>query len=225
MVMASALSVLVYGVMLATDGEMASTSQKVGRLAVLAPAMGGLAALLAKAQAGLRGETRALAALGVHPSRACLGALMALGLVGLVGAVVIGLGAGDISGLFPRLPGGVWLPWGDGGWAMAEAGVKISSTGEPMLTGADDLPPAIGPCRAAVAACIVSTTAALTDWVREPLGSWERIAAVTVAGLGTIVLFHAVAAERLPAWSLGVAPVPLVVHAWARRGWRILQKR
>lgn len=216
-VMAGALCTLAFCVMLATDGAMTTTSDKVGRLAVMAPLLGSIGALLANAQAKSRGETRALAALGVHPSRACLGALLGAGLIGLAGAAALAAGAGHLDGLFPRLDSAQWVPLPNGEWALAEAGIRIAADGEPRFHGAASPSIPWDAPRAPVVLSIVWMTLALVDWVREEIGGWERLGAMLLAGGAAIAVFHLVAAGKLSGWGLLAIPIPLLAHAWLRR--------
>lgn len=218
--MAVTLAVLAYGVMLATDGALTTAGQKLGRLAVLAPGLGALGALLAATQSSMRGETRALEALGVHPSRACLGALAGLGLTGGVGVLILWTRAGDATGLFPRLQLESWSRLGDGSWRLAEAGFQVSPEGEPSLLPAIASTVQADVPHAAVVLSVAWMTVVLVDWVRDELGAVERLVAALVSGAVAIGVFHGVAARELPPWGLMVAPVPLILHAWTRRAFR-----
>ena len=215
--MAATLAVLAYGVMLATDGGLTTSAQKVGRLAVLAPLLGALGVLLADTQSRMRGEARALAALGVHPSRARLGALLALSVMGGAGALALWTGVGDVSSLFPRLQSESWSQLADGSWKLAEAGIRVSKGGEPSLLPAVEGSMEVEIPRLTVALNVAWMTVVLVDWVRDELGAGERLAVALVAGGGAIALFHTVAARILSPWVLLAAPLPLFLHAWMRR--------
>ncbi len=218
------LGVLVFAVMIATDGAMTTTLEKLGRLCVLAPLIGALGALAANAQASLRGEVRALAALGVPPSRAFRGSLLAVLVLGALGALVLALELADVEGLLPRLEGPAWIPEPDASYSSPEAGVVVESTGTPRLTknlvSHDD----VSESRWPIVMTVLWMTLVLADWVREEAGGVERLLTVLAAGTLTIVLFHLVASERTSSWALMMAPVPLLLHVWVRRGWRWAQQ-
>ena len=103
--MAGALCALTYGVMLASDGMLTSASEKLGRLAMLAPLLGGIGALLANAQARVRGETRALAALDTPAARELLIATLDDADRDLRACAVYGLGELQAEEAVPGLMG------------------------------------------------------------------------------------------------------------------------
>jgi hypothetical protein len=219
------LGILVLAVMIATDGAMTTSSEKLGRLCVLAPLIGALGALAANAQASLRGEVRALAAVGVPPSRAFRGGLLAVLVLGALGSLVLALNLADVDGLLPRLEGAAWTPEPDGSYWSAEAGVVVDPSGTPRLTKTLVSHEGVSKDRWPIVISVLWMTLVLADWVREEAGGLERLLIVLAGGGLTIVLFHLVASERTSSWVLMLAPVPLLLQVWARRGWRRAQEK
>jgi hypothetical protein len=211
------LMALVLGVMSATDGAMTSFSEKVGRLCVLAPLIGAVGMLIGNTQAVLRGEVRALAAIGVSPHRAARGGVLSILLVGAVGAILLTTQFADIHGLLPHLDSMTWTWQPDGSYRALQSGVEVSSTGIPHLHAAHHPVHIPKQNRWPIAVTVVWMTVILADWARENLSNGQRLVAVFSGSGLSIVLFHLVASERFSAWLLTLAPLPLLIQVWAHR--------
>ncbi|PIE06244.1 MAG: hypothetical protein CSA75_00555 [Sorangium cellulosum] len=215
--MGGMLCTLSYGIMAATGGEMSSLGERLGQLFVICPLLGAVGALLANSQARRRGESLALAASGVHPSRACAGALAGVVMIGMAGATMLWAGVGELDGLFPRVEHTqwTWLP-SQGQWEMEGGGVRVNAEGLTLRQGARPRAPWIVP-REPVGATVAWMTLVLVDWVREEIGGWQRLALAVLSGGIGIAAFHLVGANQVCSWMLLVIPLPLLIQAWTQR--------
>src|SRR5262245_29692639 len=129
--LALALAMLIFIVMIGTDDAASTFAGRVGRLAALVSLAGGGGAFIANEQARSRGEMRALAAAGVPPVKASLGAIVGGAVVGALGPVLALARGVDLSPLFPRVApsGKTWVPSGDE-WLDATRGVVVRASGE-----------------------------------------------------------------------------------------------
>lgn len=224
LVLGLTFGILVFAVMVATDGATTTFSEKLGRLCVLSPLIGALGSLASNAQAYLRGEVRALAAVGVAPSRVVRGGVLAVLVLGGLGAVVLALNLADVDGLLPRLEGVTWIAQLDGSYTSEEGGVVVDATGSPRLTDGGVSTGEVSRDRWAISMSVLWMAVVLADWVREEAGGLERLLTVVAGGVLTIVLFHLVASGRTSSWSLMLAPLPVLLQVWLRRGWRQVQR-
>lgn len=212
-VVALAVALLVIA---ATD-EGAAWPLRLGMLSAIAPVAGALGALAVVRLAAARGEIRALAAIGVDPMRAALGAATGGAIVGALGPVMAALGAGDLGALFPR--SGIARTWiaDAGGMREPTLGVLVHADGSIAL---------VPPSRAADTALHASampialaTLAALAIvaplWIiaAEGTSPWRRAGVLGVTVVLAIGAFQAVAAGRAPPWILLVAPFVLFLDA------------
>jgi hypothetical protein len=220
LVLGSTLCLLVLGVMVATDGAQTAPAAKLGQLFTLTPLLAALGALIAHSQATARGETRALASLGVSPLRAGMGASIAVALLGLSGAAALALGIGDIDGLLPRLDGPSWIQQPGGAWASADLAVRVDAAGTPSLHEGTTSRVVSQAPTGPIVASVVWMTLVLADWTTERAGGWARVVATLAGGWVAVVLFHLVAAERISAWALLAVPLPLLAQTWGLRARR-----
>src|SRR5690242_20944505 len=95
------LGFVALAVMVATDETASTFAGRAGRFAAVAPLVGAGATFLSAQQARLRGETRALEAVGAMPLRATLGLLLGGVAVGALGPLLASLPAVDLGTLFP----------------------------------------------------------------------------------------------------------------------------
>lgn len=212
--LAAALALLVVA---ATD-EGGPWRLRLGMLAALAPAAGALGTLAAVRLASLRGEMRALAAIGADPLRAAAGAAGAGALVGAIGPALLALGIGDVAALFPRVAASRrWIADGDG---LREIGLGIRVGPGGALT--------LGPAGAEIAAPPGALSASLSLgaaaiaaplWIAATEGrsARRRAAPAAIAVVATIAAFQGIAAGRLPAVALGLGPLVLLIDAAASR--------
>jgi hypothetical protein len=220
LVLGSTLCLLVWGVMAATDGAQTAPAAKLGQLFTLTPLLAALGALIADSQAQARGETRALASLGVSPSRAGLGASIAVALLGLSGAAALALGWGDIDGLLPRLDGTSWIHQPGGAWGSADLAIRVDAAGEPSLHEVGAIRVESQAPTGPIVASVVWMTLVLADWTTERAGGWARLVAALAGGGVAVVLFHLLAAGRISGWALLAVPLPLLAQTWGLRARR-----
>ncbi len=135
--------------------------------------------------------------------------------MGLSGTGVAGTGLADLEALFPReVAIRQWTVEG-GGLREATLGLRIGAHGELMM----EVPRAVAGRLPAGAtgfalAALVAAAVGCPAWVAVAGGSVARRAAVgTVAVAVAIVAFQGVAAGRVPAWVLVVAPLVLMGDA------------
>jgi hypothetical protein len=188
-------------------------SQRLGMTAALAPLCGAMGTFTAARVAAARGELRALAAIGVEPVRAVLGAVAGGCAAGLLGALVAASGRAELDPLFPRpLAARTWVAEG-GALHEIALGLRVGVDGELAL----EAP------RAAVAALPAGVTTftivalavaafACPAWIAAPpAASPARRAGVGAVSAGVaIAAFQGVAAAHLPVAALVVAPLILL---------------
>jgi hypothetical protein len=186
-------------------------SSRLAMTAAISPLAGALGALAAVRIAASRGELRALSALGAEPGRAVLGAAIGGSVVGAAGVLVASSGLADLGALFPRVEGRVWIPDGTGLFEPS-LGLHILPGGALALdvprAAAASLPRGAGPwALLALAAAALACPA----WLVEPTSAPARRAGVGAGVLvAAIVGFQGVAAGRLPAIVLVLAPLVLL---------------
>jgi len=213
-----ALGALVFVVMISTDDAMSTLAGRLGRLAALSSLAGGGAAFIATEQARSRGEMRALGAAGVAPVKAALGPLVGGSAIGVAGAILALVRRVDLAPLFPRASssGESWVAQG-GAWLETTRGIVVRSTGELSSTA-----PALGRTLVESPAPRVATVLALALsalgfplWaVARESGLRRSLVALGVAA-SSVTIFHLVAADRMHAVALLVAPALLLGDAFA----------
>jgi hypothetical protein len=218
----AAVAALVVLIVVAATDAGGPWSSRLGMTAALSPLVGSLGAFWAVRIARARGELLALAAVGADPGRAVLGAMLGGTALGVIGALVASSGYVDLSGMFPEVAARVFLPEGAGlyepslGLHLGPSGALSIEAGRAAAVG---LPPGADAfTRVALAAAALACPA----WVVEPSIPGARRAALgAVALAAAIVVFQGVAARRLPAPLLVLAPLLLVTDvAFARYGSR-----
>ncbi|MFT3770887.1 MAG: hypothetical protein QM820_36170 [Minicystis sp.] len=216
----TAIALAVAAIVIVATDEGGPWTLRLGMLAALSPVAGTLGTLGATRVAAARGELRALAATGVDPWRATAGAAAGGALLGLVGPLVAALGIGDLGALFPRpVAARRWIVDGDGLREIA-LGLRLGARG--VLSLSAPLPGAAGALPAAAPLLAVGALAAAAIvcpvWVAAGGGSgWRRAAVGVAAGVAAVAAFQAVAAGRLSAAALLVAPLVLLIDAAAAR--------
>jgi len=213
------MSALLAGVVVTATDAGGPWSQRLGMTSALAPLCGALGTLAAVRIAAARGELAALAAVGVEPLRAVLGAVLGGSAVGLLGSAVAASGLADLGPLFPRPPAArVWV--GEGG-ALHELtlGLRAGPHGELALEAPRA---AIGALSSGVTTftllALVLAALACPVWVATapPERSARRAAVGMTAIVTAVAAFQGVAAARLPAAALVVAPLVLLVDVFLR---------
>lgn len=212
----AALGVLVFMAMLGTDDPASTHAGRLGRLSALSALAGGGGVFLVLAQARSRGEIRALAAAGVAPVRAALGAVVGGTLVGLLGAALALAPGVDLTPLFPHA-----LP-AEGGWVAEKSawldrarGVRVAVDGAVSWVGAPrpaELVASSTPFVATLTALVLAAVA-FPLWAAAP-ASFVRRASVSFAiASAAVFVFHLVAAHRIGAMTLVAPPLLLLGDA------------
>jgi len=153
--------------------------------------------------------------------------------LGIVGAVGLATGCGDVDGLFPRLGGLAWDRSFDGGWESVNGAIRIDASGTPSL-----VPPLIAlpehpalelvveqPDVTPIVVSEIWLSVVLADWTTEPMSRWARLLGALAAGGMGLVLLHMLAAERAVVWVLLGVPLPILLQTWWCRGFRAYRFR
>jgi hypothetical protein len=224
--LALALATLVFVVMVGTDDAASTLAGRVGRLAALVSLAGGGGAFIATEQARSRGESAHLAAAGVAPLQASLGAIVGGAAVGALGPVLALVRGVDLTPLFPRVAtsGKTWVSQGDG-WLDAARGVVVRASGE-LAQVAPSAHEALieGPTpRVATAVALSIAAIGFPLWATARSAGIRRSAVGLAVAAASVAMFHLVAAQRVSAALLVVAPALLLLDAadlHARASWR-----
>lgn len=207
-------------IVVTTDGG-AGFEKRVALCAALCPVSGALGTFGASQVARARGEARALAALGVHPSRALLGAVIGGALLGFVGTSVVVSGVAELAPLFPRpVEASIWEPDSAGAMVERRRGLVLRPGGELEVrevlparerdrSGADR--------RAAVSVALLCLSIAAPLSSIRPSVSFARLSFLVALLLLAIASFQLVAAGLLPAFGVCVSPLLLLANAFAAR--------
>jgi hypothetical protein len=206
------LWVAAFATVVLTDEPGSTTAMRLARMGALTPGLSAVAALLSLEQARDRGELRALAALGVSPWRAALGATLAGWLLGAIAVLLVASVWADPAALFPALPEP--SGWRPDGMRLVDPlrGVAASSDGTLVLSPPAGFRPKAHAAHSLVAAMAVGAHAVLGPlWASSPLGPPARIAGFVASVALTVTLLHAFAAGAVGAeWLLfGAAPLGL----------------
>ena len=219
------LAVVVFLVMLGTDDAASTHAGRLGRLSALSSMAGAGGAFLALGQARSRGEMRALAATGLSPVRATLGAVAGGALVGLLGAALALVPGVDLTPLFPRALAaeGGWVAE-NGAWIDPARGIRIAADGAVGWAGAPS-GAAIGASSLPVSAMVIALAlgaVAFPLWAATR-GKLLRRGLVSFAvAAAAVFVFHLVAAHRIGAMMLVLPPLLLLFDTLAlhrRREW------
>lgn len=213
-----AISILLIG--MATDEPGSSLGGRLGRLAALLPIAGGVAAALIVAQARARGESRALAALGVGPVGLVRGAWIGAVLVGLAGPSSIAAGAAEIASLFPRVEAQAAWRFVEGAWLDENRGLAVLAGGELEYRAVIGAP---GPSHrdaptAATVLALLFTSLAAPAWALTSRSATRRAIVLVASAFAAVTSFHLVGAQKLTPWALLIAPSLLLLDlcAYAR---------
>ncbi len=224
----AALTVAVGVLVVLTDEPGSTARMRVARVCALSPLVVAVAIWSVLAQANARGELRALAALGVRPGMARLGALVASwAVLLLVLGTLLSLPEGALLALFPRAASSIqWSLDAGGGWhasshaitAFADGSIRLGALATDHKAGAPDF-------RAAVAAAFGPVAIAIPFWAAQPMPTWTRTLSGAVAVMLMLCCLHAVAARGLNELVMTAVVVPLLVGLTpalgaARRGQR-----
>lgn len=194
----------------ATDESAITAGMRLARAAALVPVAAAIGALSVVAHAKARGETRAVSGLGVSPWRAVGGARAAALVFGLLTPLFLLLPSSDARSLFPTAHAPAQ-------WAVAEGsaldradGVTISADGSISLVPAAVPPSGPVPGRWAALLCLWPLSLSVPDWAVTPMALAARsFTVIGTAGISVLVL-HAIAANRIGAWAGVLAVVPLL---------------
>lgn len=213
------LGLLALAVMMATDETTNTLGGRLARFAAVAPLVGAGATFLSAQQARVRGEARALEAVGTTPLRAMLGLMLGGMAVGALGPILAMLPAVDLGTLFPTA-GPVANHWSmqDGVWHDVRHGLAVEPGGSLAWTGAPGVAwiEARSAPRAATALSLAIAALGCPLWtVAQGDGVRRVVVAAAVVG-GGIVAFHLVAVGRLSPLALAAPPLVLVAEALAR---------
>ncbi|MCA9644014.1 MAG: hypothetical protein H6718_34375 [Polyangiaceae bacterium] len=218
----AALYALAGGLTWATDEVGASWGQRAARIGALGPLLAGIATWLSGQLSRLRGEARALLALGVSPSRLERGAVAGGWILAALGLVLaLGPWATQAS-LFPAFESGR-------NWQVLTGGTLVDPLGarfDPRLglTPGPVIAPAPGVSYwTASVGLLLPLVLAVPPWVVDLRPSARRLtlaaAALLASVAGALWLLHGVAASRLPWPLLLLTPLPLGIE-YRLRNWR-----
>ena len=217
----AALSSLVTLLVVAATDAGGPWTSRLGMTAALAPLSGALGTFAAVRLAAARGELRALAALGVAPARSALGAMAGGIAAGIAGPLAAAAGLADLAPLFPRpLAARIWVAGDAGSLRELTLGLRVGPGGALALevprAAVADLP--AGAHALAVVALALAAVACPV-WIAAVRESPARRAGVLAAAVGAAVAaFQGVAAGRVPAAVLVVAPIVLLADVAIARG-------
>jgi hypothetical protein len=225
----------------ATDEGGVPWLGRVARTLPLAPLCSAVGAWAALAPVLLRGEALALQSLGRSPAQVGAAAVAGAALVAVLVAAAVGTShALDVTGFYPLVTHASAWRWQGGSFVDPGRGLRVLGDGAlertDALVGSADFPavPRFG--RVAAAAAMACAGTALPMLVAQTLlgagdarpaegtsglGPRRRVwavAASAAAVVGSVLLFQAAAARRLPA-PAGVLP-PLVLLGYAVRRYR-----
>jgi lipopolysaccharide export LptBFGC system permease protein LptF len=117
----------------ASDEGKLSMSVRAGRTLPLTPIAGAVGVALVLGTARVRSETRALEALGRHPSESIVAAVAGAALPSVVVAVLLFVGAAHVAAFYPRAVHHDAFVFHDGAFESASLGVRVEQSGEMQL--------------------------------------------------------------------------------------------
>ena len=194
----------------ATDLAASSVASLAARLAVLSPAIGAFALLISNAQARMRGESQALATIGVSPLRASVGSLLAAITIGLLGCAFVLVFAPPLSPLFPQLNMPTWSLVSIGTWRNCD-GLLVAPQTLAFLSPTPSHHPDTDN-RLPVSALIALLALSIPAWLSYRVSYGIRLLVAGAATVGLLLGFHLVAANMLSAWGLVTAPMLIAFH-------------
>ncbi|MCL2779088.1 MAG: hypothetical protein FWD73_13895 [Polyangiaceae bacterium] len=124
---------VVWLVTAASDEGKLSMSVRAGRTLPLTPIAGAVGVALVLGTARVRSETRALEALGRHPSESIVAAVAGAALPSVVVAVLLFAGAADVAAFYPRAVRQDAFVFHNGAFESASLGVRVEQSGEMQL--------------------------------------------------------------------------------------------
>lgn len=221
---AGALTVLLaWLVTAATDEGNVPWGARLGRTLPVTPICAAVGAWLALAPARMRGELRALAALGRSPWQNARAAALGGALVAAcAGAALGGWPSVDVAGFYPAIGGSADVRFEDGAFVDKDSGYRIAKDGELSPSTAAPAPrdarvPPLGRLAAGLATFVAGLALALV--AAHPPTARRRarwLGGAAAIGALTLLLFQAAAARRLaPAWAT-LPPALLLAAAAAR---------
>jgi hypothetical protein len=230
---AIAMAVIALGLVLlvtaATDEGGVPWLVRVARTLPLAPLCSALGAWVALTPALVRGEALALQALGRSPAQIGAAAVVGAALVALVVAAAIGMSrAIDVAGFYPLITHPSAWRWTDGNFVDEGRGLRVLADGALQSVDAvrrtTDAPLVPRHGRASAALAMASAGVALPMLVAQsiligregfrqgprPSGRRWVVAACVGAVVGSVLLFQAAAARRVPAMTGALPPLALL---------------
>ena len=194
LLMIAALSVVTFGVIVATDEVTSTLAMRIARLGALTPLVSAVSISGIFAHAASRGEIAALSTLGVPPWRAVKGATVAGLVAGGVAALVLMSKLADPSSLFPAMHPSVAWQVDDSRLLARALGVMLRADGSlqrhvrdriarlPTLTSWAALP------------SVLPMAMLAPPWAATPMAKTARVGSVLATTALAIVLFHCIAA-------------------------------
>ncbi|HVW26417.1 MAG TPA: hypothetical protein VHC69_13705 [Polyangiaceae bacterium] len=200
-----------------TDEATSTAGMRLARIAALVPLLVIVAILAIAGHARVRGELRAVEALGVSPWIALRGAERAGAAVAAMSVLVLVAPFTDAASLLPAFTPPIdWTMASDGTRATAP-GLVVLANGVIEATRAATAPTfhrvspwAAVPCLAPIA-CVVSA------WAATPMQLVLRLFAGASTALLAVVGLHLVAAARAPSWLAAAASLPMAFSLWQAR--------
>jgi len=217
-----ALGVLVFGVACAltgaTDEGSIPWATRVLRTLPVIPACGGVVTLLVVRRAERRGEMLALQSIGCSPARAAIFAVVSAAALSIIAAACVLVRSEAASGFYPRATESSTIRVVGDGFVDDAHGIRISRDGalsrEPAMEPAPSK--ADGAWRAITAAIVLASFGFGLALVAARSIPPRVIAWVGFACIGSIVLFQAAAASRVPTLAAGLPAIALLIAAALR---------
>ena len=201
---------LVAGIVVATDEAYSTVGMRLARLCAFCPLIGGVATLASLSLAKRRGESRALAALGVSPWRAGWGAICAAWLFGGTAAMLLLTPWVDVSSLFPEPPlASGWLLQPDAFLEPAR-GIRVASDGTLRYVPKHALTATfVTPGGIEAMSTILPQALVLPPWLIAPMRLTSRVWSVLLTLTLTLMALHAAALGRVSQLLLPLVAAPL----------------
>jgi hypothetical protein len=204
----------------ATDEGNVAWAERLARALAVAPLASAIGAWAALAPGRLRGELRALAALGRTPWQNARAAVLGAASVCAVAAAAIGWGPpAEAEAFYPEITHAQAFAFDDGAFVDRANGWKISTEGD--ITRVPAAPalgearlPRFGRAAAGLATLAAGMALALVSANEARRARWLAASLVVLAL--TLVLFQAAAVRLLPALTAALPPLALLGAA-ARR--------
>jgi hypothetical protein len=201
----------------ATDEAASTLSMRLARISALAPLLIAVAILAVGGHARVRGELRAIEALGVAPWTSLRGAELA-GVAAAVATVLVLVAPfTDVTSLLPAVAPPIdWTVAADGSHATAP-GLVVLASGVIQATTATSPPSLRHVATWAVVPCVAPIAAVAPGWAATPMSVAARAWSGVVTVLLVVVGLHLVAAARVPPGLTVLAALPMAVSLWRAR--------